>query len=53
MAAINTKEPSIEKIYSQLEEVPEITFDVDIDAFEGGKFRSQTVFAKSPRIILK
>jgi len=53
MVAINTKEPSIENIYSQLEQVPEIKFDVDIDAFEGGKFRSQTVFAKSPRIILQ
>ena len=53
MVAINTKDPSIEKIYSQLEQVPQITFDLDIDVFEGGKFRSETVIAKSPRIVLK
>lgn len=49
---INCKEPSVEKIYSQLEKVPEVQFDVNIDVFEGGRFKSQTVFAKSPRIIL-
>ncbi len=52
MVAINCQEPSIEKIYSQLEKVPDVVFDIDIDVFEGGKFRSQTVFAKSPRIKL-
>lgn len=52
-AAINCKEPTVEKIFSQLEKVPEIQFDIDIDVFEGGRFKSQTVFAKSPRIILK
>ena len=52
MVAIDCKDPNLEKIYSQLERVPQIKFDIDIDVFEGGKFRSQTVFAKSPRIIL-
>ena len=52
MVAIDCKDPNLEKIYSQLERVPEVKFDLDIDVFEGGKFRSQTVFAKSPRIIL-
>jgi len=52
-AVINCKEPTVEKIFSQLEKVPEIQFDVDIDVFEGGRFKSQTVFAKSPRIVLK
>jgi len=52
MVAFDCKDPNLEKIYSQLERVPEVKFDLDIDVFEGGKFRSQTVFAKSPRIIL-
>jgi len=52
MVALDCKDPNLEKIFSQLEAVPEIKFDLNIDVFEGGKFRSQTVFAKSPRIIL-
>ena len=52
MVALDCKDPNLEKIFSQLEAVPGIKFDLNIDVFEGGKFRSQTVFAKSPRIIL-
>jgi outer membrane murein-binding lipoprotein Lpp len=43
---------SITNIYKQLEAVPQVTFDLNIDVYEGGSFKSQTVIAKSPRIKL-
>lgn len=52
IAFINCETPSIESIYNQVANIPGIEFNVDIDVYEGGAFRSQTVFAKSPRIIL-
>lgn len=53
MAVIDCRNPSVSSIYNQLEAIPEIVFDLNIDVYEGGKFVSQTVIAKSPRIILK
>lgn len=53
MAVIDCRTPSVSNIYSQLEAIPEIVFDLNIDVYEGGKFVSQTVIAKSPRILLK
>jgi len=53
MAVIDCRNPSVNSIYNQLEAIPEIVFDLNIDVYEGGKFVSQTVIAKSPRIILK
>ena len=52
MAIFDTKNPSITNLYKQLEDVPEVTFDLNIDTYEGGSYRSQTVIAKSPRIRL-
>ncbi len=52
MAIFNTQNPSITNLYKQLEDVPEVTFDLNIDTYEGGSYRSQTVIAKSPRIKL-
>jgi len=53
MAIFDTKNPSITNLYKQLEDVPEVSFDLNIDTYEGGSYRSQTVIAKSPRIVLK
>ena len=53
MAVIDCRNPSVSSIYNQLEAIPEIVFDLNIDVYEGGKFVSQTVIAKSPRIKLK
>lgn len=52
MAIFDTKDPSITNLYKQLEDVPEVSFDLNIDTYEGGSYRSQTVIAKSPRIKL-
>lgn len=52
MVVFDTKTPTISNIYSQLDKVPEVTFDLNIDVYEGGSFKSQTVIAKSPRIKL-
>ena len=52
MVVFDTKNPTVTSIYSQLEDVPEVTFDLNIDVYEGGSFKSQTVIAKSPRIKL-
>lgn len=52
MVVFNMSTPSIINIYKQLEAVPEVTFDLNIDVYEGGSFKSQTVIAKSPRIKL-
>lgn len=52
MAIFDTKNPSITNLYKQLEDVPEVTFDLNIDTYENGSYRSQTVIAKSPRIKL-
>lgn len=53
MAIFDFNNASILSIYKQLEDVPEVTFDLNIDVYEGGSFKSQTVIAKSPRIKLK
>lgn len=53
IAVINCETKNISDVYNQLLSIPEIQFDIDIDVYEGGVFKSQTVFAKSPRIILK
>ena len=53
IAVINCETKNISDVYNQLLSIPEIQFDIDIDVYEGGAFKSQTVFAKSPRIILK
>ena len=52
MVVFDTKNPTVSSIYSQLNDVPEVTFDLNIDVYEGGSFKSQTVIAKSPRIKL-
>jgi len=53
MVVINCKDNSLDSIYNQVSNTPELEFDINIDVYEGGAFKSQTVFAKSPRIILK
>lgn len=53
MAVIDCRGATVSSIYQQLEKQPEIVFDLKIDVYEQGSFRSQTVIAKSPRIILK
>jgi hypothetical protein len=53
IAVINCESGNISDVYNQLLSIPEVQFDLDIDVYEGGAFKSQTVFAKSPRIILK
>ena len=53
MAVIDCRNASVDSIYKQLEAIPEIVFDLNIDVYEGGVFKSQTVIAKSPRILLK
>ncbi len=52
MAIFDMKNSSITSIYKQLEDVPEVSFDLNIDVYEGGSYKSQTVIAKSPRIKL-
>ncbi len=52
MAILNTQNPTILPIYKQLEDCPEISFDLNIDVYEGGSYRSQTTIAKGPRIRL-
>ena len=53
MAIFNTQNPTILPIYKQLEDCPEVVFDLNIDVYEGGAYRSQTTIAKGPRIVLK
>ncbi len=53
MAVIDCRDASVLKVYDQLVKLPEVVFDLNIDVYEGGSFKSQTVIAKSPRIILK
>ena len=53
MAIFNTQNPRILSIYKQLEDCPEVVFDLNIDVYEGGAYRSQTTIAKGPRIVLK
>ncbi|MDB4430198.1 hypothetical protein N9273_00085 [bacterium] len=52
MVIFETINPTITSIYNQLDDVHEVTFDLNIDVYEGGSFKSQTVIAKSPRIKL-
>jgi hypothetical protein len=52
MVVFDMRDPSVSSIYSQLDKVHEVTFDLNIDVYEGGSFKSQTVIAKSPRIKL-
>ena len=52
MVLFDMQNPSVTNIYKQLEDVPQVTFDLNIDVYEGGSFKSQTVIAKSPRIKL-
>jgi hypothetical protein len=52
MVVFDMKNSSVSSIYSQLDDVPEVTFDLNIDVYEGGSYKSQTVIAKSPRIKL-
>ena len=52
MAVLNTQNPTILPIYKQLEDCPEISFDLNIDVYENGGYRSQTTIAKGPRIRL-
>jgi len=53
MAVIDCRNANVLKVYNQLVDLPEVVFDLNIDVYEGGSFKSQTVIAKSPRIILK
>lgn len=53
MVVINCQDNKLDSIYNQVSNIPELEFDINIDVYEGGAFKSQTVFAKSPRIILK
>ena len=43
MVVFDMKNPTVSNIYSQLDNVPEVTFDLNIDVYEGGSFKSQTV----------
>tara|TARA_R110000851_G_C13045990_1_gene562579 strand:- start:136 stop:1575 length:1440 start_codon:yes stop_codon:yes gene_type:complete len=43
---------SITNIYKQLDQVPNVSFDLQIDVYVDGSYKSQTVIAKSPRIKL-
>ena len=52
MAVFNMQSPSVSNVYKQLDQVPEVSFDLQIDVYEGGSYKSQTVIAKSPRIKL-
>ena len=52
MVLFDMRTPNVSNIYKQLEAVPQVTFDLNIDVYEGGSFKSQTVIAKSPRIKL-
>lgn len=52
MVVIDCQAKNLQSIYDQVSKIPELKFDLNIDVFEGGAFRSQTVFAKSPRIFL-
>lgn len=52
MVVFDMKSPSVTSIFNQLKDVPEVVFDLGIDVFEGGKWKSKTVIAKSPRIKL-
>ena len=52
MAIFDMKTPSILAVYKQLEDCPEVTFDLNIDVYENGSYRSQTTIAKGPRIKL-
>jgi hypothetical protein len=50
---LNCGKKTISDVYQQLEQNPRVEFDLNIDVYEGGQWRSQTVIAKSPRIYLK
>ena len=50
---LNCGKKTISDVYQQLEQIPRVGFDLNIDVYEGGQWRSQTVIAKSPRIYLK
>jgi len=52
MVTFDMRQPSITNIFNQLKNIPEVTFDLGIDVFEGGRWKSKTVIAKSPRIKL-
>lgn len=52
MVVIDCQSKNLQAIYDQVSKIPELEFDLNIDVFESGAFKSQTVFAKSPRIVL-
>ena len=52
MAVFNMQSPSVVNVYKQLDQVPQVSFDLQIDVYERGSYKSQTVIAKSPRIKL-
>ena len=52
MVMLNMQSPSVTSVYKQLDQVPEVSFDLQIDVYADGSFKSQTVIAKSPRIKL-
>ena len=39
MVVFDMKNPSVSNIYSQLDNVPQVTFDLNIDVYEGGSFK--------------
>lgn len=52
MVVFDMQSPTVSSIYKQLDQVPEVSFDLQIDVYENGSYKSQTVIAKSPRIKL-
>ena len=52
MAIFDMKNPTVLAVYKQLEDCPQVSFDLNIDVYEGGSYRSQTTIAKGPRIKL-
>ena len=52
MVVFDMQSPTVSSIYKQLDQVPEVSFDLQIDVYENGSYKSMTVIAKSPRIKL-
>ena len=55
MAFIRCKGENLTSIYNQLESMPRVDFDLEIDAQDlgSGSVRTQTIIAKSPRMLLR
>jgi hypothetical protein len=49
---IDCQSNTISSIYNQVSQIPQISFDLNIDVYENGRWKSQTVIAASPRIYM-